>query len=207
MVDDDGGRQPARHRFADQLTPNGHRCDEAASSVQKSIRRGLEDDALYFASELDLAGYGQYVWRRLRICTVEDCGLGEPHLAATIHALHEFWKQERTKKTGQERIFTVMAVCLLARSPKSYLVSNAYIATYHGERPRREVPDWARDKHTQAGRQLGRGAQHFIEVGSRLVGELELDDPYEARARKAMLETEARRQRRRPEPEQQLFDT
>ena len=194
------------HKFADQITPGGHRCDEVSSAMQKSIRRGLEEEALYWTTELDLAGFGNYAWRRLRIVCTEDVGLGEPHLAATIRALYEAWKEERAKQTGQERIFLVHAVCLLARAPKSYLVSNAFIASYFADRPPREVPDWAKDMHTQAGRRMGRGAEHFIEEGSLLVNELELNDPYQARSRTAMLETAARRRRRhRPEPEQ-LFE-
>jgi replication-associated recombination protein RarA len=196
-------------KFSDQISPGGYRMDELASWLQKSVRRGLEEEALFAASELDLAGFAGYCWRRLRIITTEDCGLGEPHLAATIHALHEFWKAERAKKTGQEPIFLVHAVILLSRSRKSYYVSNAFIAMYDGERARPEVPDYCLDKHTARGRQMGRGTQHFIEEGSRLVDELALDDPYEARARAAMLATEARRRGRvrRPEPEQQLFDS
>jgi hypothetical protein len=33
---------------------------------QKCIRRGLEGEALFWATELDLAGYGAYVWKRLQ---------------------------------------------------------------------------------------------------------------------------------------------
>ena len=48
--------------FAEMRTVGGHFCGEAASALQKTIRRGLEREALYWASELDLSGYGNYVW-------------------------------------------------------------------------------------------------------------------------------------------------
>jgi replication-associated recombination protein RarA len=54
----------AARTFSEQATPNGHLCGEAASALQKSIRRGKERDALYWASELDLAGFGNYIWKR-----------------------------------------------------------------------------------------------------------------------------------------------
>ena len=69
-------QDPPEFRFAEQITPGGYRCDECASALQKTIRRGEERDALHFATELALAGYGGYVWKRLRIIASEDVGLG-----------------------------------------------------------------------------------------------------------------------------------
>jgi len=164
--------------------------------MQKSIRRGLEEEALYWASELELQGFGNYVWKRLRLICTEDVGLGETFLAATIRALYENWKDAKSGGNGQERIFMVHAIVLLARARKSYLVSNAFLATYFDERPPREVPDYALDMHTKAGRQMGRGFEHFFAVGGKLVDELEIEDPYEERAQRAMLAKEATKRRR-----------
>ena len=44
---------------------NGYMFDEVASALQKSIRRGLEFEALFWAKVLCSAGYDLYVWRRL----------------------------------------------------------------------------------------------------------------------------------------------
>ena len=40
-----------------------------------------------------------------------------------------------------------------------------------------EVPDWALDQHTLAGRKLGRGLDHFRQEGARLVPPPTGDDP------------------------------
>lgn len=53
--------------FAEVSTPGGYRCGKVASAMQKCIRRGLADDAPLWATELDLAGYGEYVFKRLQI--------------------------------------------------------------------------------------------------------------------------------------------
>ena len=58
--------------FADLTTPGGYRIGEVTSAMQKCIRRGLADDALFWATELDLAGYGEYVFKRLRIMASAD---------------------------------------------------------------------------------------------------------------------------------------
>ena len=71
-------------RFADQLTPGGYRVDEVTSALQKEIRRGREREALHWATELAVAGYTNYCWKRLRIIASEDVGLGEPMMAVLI---------------------------------------------------------------------------------------------------------------------------
>lgn len=43
---------------AANTTPGGYNCGEVTSAMQKCLRRGLDEDALFWATELDLAGYG-----------------------------------------------------------------------------------------------------------------------------------------------------
>jgi hypothetical protein len=52
--------------------------------MQKCIRRGFEEEAQFWATELDLAGYGAYVWKRLRIIASEDIGLADPSLCVQV---------------------------------------------------------------------------------------------------------------------------
>jgi replication-associated recombination protein RarA len=42
--------------FAQLKTNGGYVNSEVTSAMQKSIRRGLEEEALFWATELDLAG-------------------------------------------------------------------------------------------------------------------------------------------------------
>ena len=83
----------------DLSTRHGHRLDEAVSSLQKSIRRGLVDDAAYWACEL-MEGYYAYLWRRLKVILSEDIGIAEPHLPATIHALYQTAEQQRRRRAS-----------------------------------------------------------------------------------------------------------
>lgn len=172
--------------FAEMPTPGGYRCGEVASALQKCIRRGLEDDALFWATELDLAGFGEYVWKRLRIIASEDVGLASPGLVAEIRALYDNWIDQRKKKDerhGPERLFMVHAVILLSRSPKSRLVDHALIVMYEGARIAREIPDFALDKHTARGRHRRRGWKHFWQEGAKLHPASDVSDSYVVRAR------------------------
>jgi replication-associated recombination protein RarA len=176
-------------RFADVQTPGGYLCGEVASALQKEIRRGHERNALYWATELDLAGYGGYVWKRLRIIASEDVGLADTQAAVAVRALYENWLEQRKRKDDNPsfaRVFLVHAVCVLARAPKSRMLDHVLMVMYEGERPHPDVPDYALDKHTARGRRMGRGKQHFLEVAAQLVGE-EMADPYREEAHEVFL--------------------
>ena len=60
----------------DITTQSGYDFFEISSALQKCIRRGMEDDALHWAVELYASGYGEYVWKRLRIMSSEGRGPG-----------------------------------------------------------------------------------------------------------------------------------
>jgi len=61
--------------FGKRRTLGGYLTSEVTSALQKSIRRALEEEALFWATELDLAGFGANAWKRLRIIASEDIGL------------------------------------------------------------------------------------------------------------------------------------
>ena len=167
-------------RFAQLETPGGYRCGEVASALQKAIRRGNEREALFWASELDLAGYGNYVWKRLRIIASEDVGLADTD-GGRLARLYENWLEAKKEKLGDDGgpLFLAHAVCLLARAQKSGIAVHAVMAIWMGDREAMgmEVPDHALDMHTARGRRMGRGKQHFLDEAGRLEGET-LPDPY-----------------------------
>src|SRR5690606_7436177 len=107
------------------MTKQGHQLFEVASALQKSIRRGLEEEAMYWAVELFNSGFGEYLWKRLRIITSEDVGLAEPMMPATIEALYRAYVDQAKKKDEKhapERLYVTHAVLLLCRAQKSRLV-------------------------------------------------------------------------------------
>ncbi len=177
----------------DIRTRRGHDFGEVASAFQKSVRRGLLDDALYWGVELYLSGFHEYAWKRMRVMCSEDIGPAEPNLPAQIAGLYQLFKQFTEGKTrgrggvmGSEKLFFIHAIILLVRARKCRIVDHANIYHFraHDSMPRREIPDWAHDKHTRRGKQLGRGVDHFFDVGARLENvEIAIEDPYEDLAR------------------------
>jgi replication-associated recombination protein RarA len=176
---------PGRYQV---VTVGGYDLSEVASAFQKEVRRGNEGLSLFWASEMDLSGYGEYAWKRLRIMVSEDIGLAEPMLPAVIDALYRTWKDLRAKKDQPQpspRLMLVQAVMMCANAKKSRAVCHASIVTYRS-RPKVEMPDYALDKHTRRGRQKGRGFKHFFEEGAKLWPVADIPDPYEAEARRIL---------------------
>lgn len=153
----------------EQKTINGYDLFEVISALQKCIRRGLEDDALFWAVELSISNYSEYCWKRMLIISSEDVGLAEPNISADINSLYQIFNKLKSKNDDKhcpERLFLVHAIILLCRAKKSRFIDwkTVYVFGCHTSRFR-EIPDFALDKHTQRGKALGRKMKHFIEVG------------------------------------------
>ena len=88
--------------FGESTRRAGTRTARSPPRLQKAIRRGNEREALFWASELDLAGYGNYVWKRLRIIASEDVGLADTDAVIAVRVLYENW-QEAKKAEGRRR--------------------------------------------------------------------------------------------------------
>lgn len=174
------------------LTKQGYSLFEVASAFQKSVRRGLEDEAMYWAVELFESGYDEYCWKRMRIISSEDVGLAEPMMPAVIHGLYSNFKEQKKKKDDKhrpERLFFTHAVLALVRAKKSRVVDHAllhYWNSYGHEK--REIPSFAFDKHTEKGKTAGLGWKHFFEEGTKLEnqGEVEGEEEYKQKAEESV---------------------
>lgn len=167
-------------------TPGGHPIGEVVSALQKSIRRSLEEDALYWATELDLAGHAAHAWKRLKIIACEDVGLGDPLAAVVMQSLHAMWEDLRKSETETrhpQRLPFIQAVRYLAQAPKSRANDHALVVFYLGPREARSIPDYALDRHTARGRRQGRGWKHFHATAAKLINAADLPDPYADRAK------------------------
>ncbi len=76
-------------------TRNGYAGDEVISALQKSIRRGLEEQACMFAYEMYISSpqLEEKLWRRLLTISVEDIGMGNPMAAIMVNNLYQMSKQ------------------------------------------------------------------------------------------------------------------
>lgn len=163
---------------------HGYPLDEVVSSLQKCVRRGLVDDAIFWAVEMNESGFGAYCWRRLMVIVSEDIGLADHHAPVLVNALYqmsvELYKNARTRTEGEakEKVrwneeSLTHAVWYLAHAQKSRELCDQYaVITLRVKKGQLlVVPDWAKDSHTASGRAMGRGIDFFNEVGDQLYPE------------------------------------
>lgn len=157
------------------LTLNGYDIGEAMSALQKEIRRGKEKEAMYWALELN-SKFPIMLWKRLAVIVTEDIGGANPLLVNTVMNTFPVVMEIRKADKSKEYDLCILGHVILemARSPKSREADNFVNDVLRERRVGKmnlEVPDYALDKHTAKGKSMGRGVEHFWEVGSHLENE------------------------------------
>jgi len=193
----------------------GYLLDEITSSLQKCIRRGWEESAVWFAHEMETK-FHQYLWRRLAIIACEDIGIANPTTITVVNACRDayyFHRNTNTRGTSDPNYVTMAVVCL-CRSPKSRLGNDLQALVLHerneiekrlrtvGEsrdeattekryaihrevREKHPVPDIALDVHTARGRQMRRSYEYWFTEGDKLDQSVG-DNPYRERLRELL---------------------
>lgn len=166
-----------------KLTKKGYDFYEVASAFQKSIRRGLLEDAMYWGIELYESSYAEYAWKRMVIMASEDVGLGEPSCIVQIMALKQSYDfLELRHDQGAKKLPFTQAVVVLVKSRKSRFIDHAITVYWQQNREEmKPIPDWAFDMHTRKGKSMGRGLSYFykesclIANANKVEGEEELE--------------------------------
>lgn len=178
------GKKFIQDPWANITTRNGLNGDEVISSLQKSIRRSLVEDACKFAYEMYITSpqMEDKLWRRLITITVEDVGMGDPNAAILINNLNSM-RKEFDYADGDRPIFFIHAIrylCNCQKDRSSDLLKNIVIKGFAmGEVP--EIPDFALDKHTVRGAEMGRDSFHFLNEASKVIPQLPVDNDYKER--------------------------
>lgn len=154
-----------------RLDKMGYQFDEVASALQKEIRRGDEEAAVYWGLLLHDAS-PHYVWKRVLITAAEDVGLAAPGVVAQVSALAQAWSFCRQNSWYVSPHHLTMAIVLLCRSPKSTEVEDLQSLTLEGQKrgEKREMPEYALDAHTKAGKQAGASWSDWYRDRHKLFG-------------------------------------
>jgi len=144
------------------LSKNGYHMDEIASALQKSVRRGMEFEAGYWALELIDSGYWRYLMDRLQTIAAEDIGLANPMAVVIVNAVRQGIeaKLQEAERRGKKWMSVPkeqigLVILYLCRSDKSRQCDDfmCYIAKKRKEGKRLEIPDYALDEHCKRGRE------------------------------------------------------
>jgi len=149
----------------------------------------MEKEAMEFACELihTSKNYCTMVANRLEIISHEDIDTERaPHVVPFVRTACEQARQwYEDTKPGKSRMAIGNAIRMMSRAPKSREADHFQAAI--GLRSLLEgycppVPDRAHDKHTVTGKRLGRGLDHFLAEGAKLVPPPNTKDAYEDEA-------------------------
>jgi replication-associated recombination protein RarA len=183
-----------KHKFND---------DEVKSALQKEIRRGNEDNAMYWALELAMEGKSSFGWlrNRLKIIAYEDIGLANPEGVLQISkAIDDMDYLYNNSSTDEWKIVLSYIILLMCRSTKSRITDHFktqmefYWNKISPEKLEMKIPDYALDIHTTKGNEMGRrkgtfkGVDHFIKHGEYIKNENpDIVDKYKDEAHKVWM--------------------
>jgi replication-associated recombination protein RarA len=160
--------------MADILMCGAYPLDEVVSALQKTIRRGDEVHAMYWARVMIENGFAAYMWRRLAVTAGEDCA-GEPDVlpyVASCHYLSNVAMKDAPKSA--ETNIVACAILKMCRAVKSHEACDLdWIVAQVAEKGwKPAIPSFAVDMHTKRGKELGfvgqKGARKFCEEGGLL---------------------------------------
>ena len=163
-------------------TDSGYLFGEVISALQKSIRRGEEEEAMYWVLEL-FPKYSNALWTRLTVIVNEDIGLADTQAIILVYALR--CQFDALEKEGSKRLVLANCILYLCRSPKSRLADHFQCVINQRRLQkgwRLDIPDHALDKHTARGKRMGRGWEQWFEEGTKLEKESSIVDPYQKEA-------------------------
>jgi replication-associated recombination protein RarA len=167
MEDLFGGKQmeevkPKREEFHPRMV-GGYEFDEVTSSLQKSIRRGKERDAIFWAAILFKSGFSGYLKRRLPIIINEDVGVANPQalviagiMSIEAKAKMRDPKYEKQEFSGDGFLPVVNLILIACRGKKTRMgdeLVNLIMDGIEKWGELKEVPEYAVDPHTKKGRE------------------------------------------------------
>jgi replication-associated recombination protein RarA len=150
-----------RDKFEPHLKGD-YKWDEVTSSLQKSIRRGKEFDACFWAAILYKSGFSGYLGRRLRVIAHEDVGVANPQalilanqlwLENTYKARDKKYESQQFSGDGLLPYFNLIVI--LCRGEKTRMGDELINLIQDGIEKwdlHLEIPEYAIDPHTERGR-------------------------------------------------------
>lgn len=152
-------------------TVKGYVFGEVASAYQKEIRRSDEAAALFWGMELyDTSMW--YFWKRTLVIAAEDVGFGDPQAVRDVILLQQAWDMVKKVSKFVDPQHVVMAILTLARATKSTEVDDAKNLTQLRRKAglRLEVPEYALDCHTAAGKEAGKTVSDWYADRNEVIG-------------------------------------
>jgi len=167
----------------DKLKNEAKACNE--DGIDESVLTLHEQNAMYWTNQLYDAGAA--MWKKVFTVLYEDVSLAGLPVWDEIRKIEADVRNAGLRDGhGGDRNAVRAAILLLCRAKKSRVTDNVSVhlervnpqwrpnseadirAAEEAAKVYREVEDYALDDHNRRGKSMGRGIDHFIEIGSKL---------------------------------------
>lgn len=160
-------------------TISGLQADLVISAIQKEIRRNNVENATFLAYEMLKTSreMEEYLWFRLKTISVEDIGMANTMAPILINSLDTM--RSKILQDGDRGLFAIHAVRYLCASLKDRSSDEMYCwiqKEYANGTNKPEIPNYAIDKHTLKGQEMGMDEDTFYSEGALVSPEWEERD-------------------------------
>lgn len=164
--------------FSELKTINNYCADEVISALQKEIRRCNFEDATFWGLELLESGdnYITKFWERIIVISVED--VAEHNVVPIVSSLRDNFFELKEAKKVDKIILGIKAIKVLCDAKKDRIVNEIYdyLRFKRKDGLRKEIPEYAIDKHTKKGKEKNLGYEHFLNIASKINNVVENKD-------------------------------
>jgi replication-associated recombination protein RarA len=157
--------------------PGTYEYDQVVSALQKEIRRGKLEDALFWAIMLEKMNH-TVLWNRLVIIGSEDIGPASQWIPMQIDILKKNYFQAVDRHDSAQRLFLTHAIFTLVNSPKSRIIDDLCNAMYgeiefefDSKFKNKLIPEYAKDMHTDEGKANSKSWLDFYNEGAKITKE------------------------------------
>ncbi len=163
-------------------TSGGYPLDEVRSAIQKSLRKGQEEESAYWAMEMIEGGFWRYLLQTCQCVAVEDIGLADPLAIVVCTSVKKMigFKMDKGKGTFPTEAIGFL-ILYLARAPKNRESDDfvEYIKERRKQGWKLDIPEVALDAHCKRGRERLKeagidGNEEFYLRGSQLINEVKI---------------------------------
>lgn len=158
-------KSPRKKEWSPRMV-GGYDFGEVASAMQKSIRRGMEFDAVYWAYILYKSGFSKYLKRRVNDVIQEDIGIANPNamimgmlLKLDAQTKKSDPKYEKAEFGGDGFTPILNTISLACRGKKTRMSDSLLNLVVDGVdkwglTDEMKIPEYAIDPHTTRGKEI-----------------------------------------------------
>ncbi|MBT5029737.1 hypothetical protein HON03_00570 [archaeon] len=161
--------------FSTLKTKNNYPADEVISALQKEIRKGNFENAVFYTLEMLESGdrFITKFWERMLVVVVED--VSDNNCITQINSLKDTYFNLEDAKPWDKDMQAVKAVKILCDAKKDRIVSEIYdyMKIQRKQGYKIKIPEYAIDMHTKKGKELKLNYLDFLERSSKLENEIE----------------------------------